>query len=260
MVTRQGITGNENKRLEHILRSLKLTSEEIFKECQMAEAVTIGQKDSESLFRGIHGEKHSFKQLILQGPPGTGKTYEAKRLAAKLVLGDYEVANNSETFMLGRLDLSPSSGEKSSPRSHGAWEIVQFHPAYSYEDFVRGIQIQTRSENSLPSYSTVDRVFARMCVEAAKTRNDLKKYVLIIDEINRANIAAVIGELIYALEYRNESIRTPYAPDGGTFELRVPENLYVIGTMNTADRSIGHIDYAVRRRLRSAPSCQGRNP
>jgi len=75
---------------------------------------------------------------------------------------------------------------------------------------------------------------------------------LIIDEINRANLPAVLGELIYALEYRNEEVETPYKVNGKA-TLKVPPNLYIIGTMNTADRSVGHIDYAIRRRFAFIP-------
>jgi 5-methylcytosine-specific restriction endonuclease McrBC GTP-binding regulatory subunit McrB len=75
-----------------------------------------------------------------------------------------------------------------------------------------------------------------------------KKYVLIIDEINRANIPSVLGELIYALEYRGEKVESIYALDGDN-ALVIPPNLYIIGTMNTADRSVGHMDYAIRRRF-----------
>jgi len=250
-LTAQGITGSDKNRFKEIVKGFGITPEEIFKECQMAEAAMVGQECSQNLFKLVRGEKHSFKQLILQGPPGTGKTYEAKRLAAKLVFGDYDIASNADKFMLGRLDYNTSSNQTSSSGSNGAWEIVQFHPAYNYEDFVRGIQVQITqtASGSFPNYLTVNRVFASMCQEAAKKGNESKQYVLIIDEINRANIAAVMGELIYALEYRNEPVRTPYAPEGEGFEIRVPENLYVIGTMNTADRSIGHLDYAVRRRF-----------
>ena len=76
----------------------------------------------------------------------------------------------------------------------------------------------------------------------------LKNYVLIIDEINRANLSAVLGELIYALEYRGEAVQSMYAIEGEN-NLILPPNLYIIGTMNTADRSVGHIDYAIRRRF-----------
>ena len=85
----------------------------------------------------------------------------------------------------------------------------------------------------------------------------IKKYILIIDEINRANLSSVLGELIYALEYRDEAVESMYAlkekdESGNLIENRkiiLPSNLYIIGTMNTADRSVGHIDYAIRRRF-----------
>jgi 5-methylcytosine-specific restriction endonuclease McrBC GTP-binding regulatory subunit McrB len=79
-------------------------------------------------------------------------------------------------------------------------------------------------------------------------KTEKKSYVMIIDEINRANLPAVIGELIYALEYRGCSVNSMYAVDGD-YELIIPDNLLIIGTMNTADRSVGHIDYAIRRRF-----------
>ncbi|PTT17246.1 hypothetical protein DBR27_01650 [Flavobacterium sp. HMWF030] len=78
-------------------------------------------------------------------------------------------------------------------------------------------------------------------------REELQKYILVIDEINRANLSSVLGELIYALEYRGEAVESMYNVDGN--ELILPPNLYIIGTMNTADRSVGHIDYAIRRRF-----------
>ena len=81
-----------------------------------------------------------------------------------------------------------------------------------------------------------------------QTKIEEKKYVLIIDEINRANLPSVLGELIYALEYRNELVTTTYAIDGDN-NLCIPQNLYIIGTMNTADRSIGNLDYAIKRRF-----------
>ena len=127
-------------------------------------------------------------------------------------------------------------------------KLVQFHPSYTYEDFVRGIQVETK--NGVPVYRTVNRIFAEMCDEAIN--NSDKNFVLIIDEINRANLPAVLGELIYALEYRGEPVETPYEVNGSR-TLIVPENLYIIGTMNTADRSIGHIDYAIRRRFYFLP-------
>ena len=158
-----------------------------------------------------------FYQIIFHGPPGTGKTHCAKQLLPDL-LGD------------GWDDR---------------WSIVQFHPSYNYEDFVRGVQVETTQSGQVV-YKTLNRTFGDMCANASKHPDE--KFALIIDEINRANVSAVLGELIYALEYRGKPVNTPYAV-GGEKQLMIPKNLYVIGTMNTADRTIGQIDYAVRRRF-----------
>lgn len=130
-------------------------------------------------------------------------------------------------------------------------EIVQFHPSYTYEDFVRGLVAEGRTieEGGGVNFKPQDKVFAQMC-SRAKEFSD-KKFVLIIDEINRADMAKVFGELIYGLEYRGKPISTPYhvgdTPDAG--KLVIPRNLYIIGTMNTADKSIALLDYAIRRRF-----------
>ena len=278
-------------------------------------------------------------QIILQGPPGTGKTGEAKRITKALLgLGEDENLEGNEQF-----------------------KLIQFHPSYSYEDFVRGIIAENTNDNIL--YVTKDKIlaeFAKKAFEAPllpikwedfrdflekerkekgevyfdgdsnlkyesikdgklfysskrldtiqynedtgeitelndrnfdlvgihieafcqkniddnfisfkknqkkqdgywntitdyfiKWANNFKKkkpYVLVIDEINRANLSAVLGELIYALEYRGEAVQSMYAIEGEN-NLILPPNLYIIGTMNTADRSVGHIDYAIRRRF-----------
>ena len=278
-------------------------------------------------------------QIILQGPPGTGKTREAKRITKALLgLGEDENLEGNEQF-----------------------KLIQFHPSYSYEDFVRGIIAENTNDNIL--YVTKDKIlaeFAKKAFEAPllpikwedfrdflekerkekgevyfdgdsnlkyesikdgklfysskrldtiqynedtgeitelndrnfdlvgihieafcqkniddnfisfkknqkkqdgywntitdyfiKWANNFKKkkpYVLVIDEINRANLSAVLGELIYALEYRGEAVQSMYAIEGEN-NLILPPNLYIIGTMNTADRSVGHIDYAIRRRF-----------
>jgi len=123
------------------------------------------------------------------------------------------------------------------------YTIVQFHPSYSYEDFVRGIA--AKSNSGQLEYKTVNKVFAKICKHASDSDSP---YVLIIDEINRANLPSVLGELIYALEYRCDSVDTMYALDGDS-KISIPDNLYIIGTMNTADRSVAHIDYAIKRRF-----------
>jgi 5-methylcytosine-specific restriction protein B len=127
----------------------------------------------------------------------------------------------------------------------GEYEIIQFHPAYSYEDFVRGIVAET-TESGNVSYQVENKILADFAQKA--TDNPNGNYVLIIDEINRANLPSVLGELIYALEYRNEPVTSMYEYEGER-EIALPKNLFIIGTMNTADRSVGHIDYAIRRRF-----------
>ena len=280
---------------------------------------------------------HYKHQIILQGPPGTGKTREAKRIARELLgLGENDSLEGCEQF-----------------------KLIQFHPSYSYEDFVRGI-VAKNTEGNI-SYVTENKVLAKFAKKAQKSiqeslerqkrpikwedfrdfleekkgnvffddkikyngikekwidnekvkvltyslrkgfnewnegksaipiekfsqdnlddnfvtfkksqkieegywdiivdyfinwankfKNESPKpYILIIDEINRANLSAVLGELIYALEYRGEAVQSMYTIDDDN-SLVLPPNLYIIGTMNTADRSVGHIDYAIRRRF-----------
>ena len=288
-------------------------------------------------------------QIILQGPPGTGKTREAKRIA-KALLG---------------------SGENDSLEGNEQFKLIQFHPSYSYEDFVRGIVAKPNEEGNGIVYTAENKILGAFAKEAFnnwhkaqqstqtlkeeevfeafiehikeelaqsedykyplteavylfdaddkrfKYKGDnwevhsnglnmnyaeikriiesgvrdrqgvtklttiggqarqhasyflrivekyyefrenykptvdkipLKNYVLVVDEINRANLSAVLGELIYALEYRGEAVQSMYAIEGEN-NLILPPNLYIIGTMNTADRSVGHIDYAIRRRF-----------
>jgi len=154
---------------------------------------------------------HRKGQAIIYGPPGTGKTYVAERLAKHLIAG-----------------------------GTGFKELVQFHPAYAYEDFIQGIRPETRADGSL-NYVMAPGRFLEFC-RKAETIKDI--CVLTIDEINRANLSRVFGELMYLLEYRDQ--RVPLA-GGGT--LRIPQNVRLIGTMNTADRSIALVDHALRRRF-----------
>ncbi|MBS9382844.1 MAG: AAA family ATPase [Dolichospermum sp. BR01] len=150
------------------------------------------------------------KQAIFYGSPGTGKTFIAEKLAKHLI----------------------SEGD-------GFYKLVQFHPAYSYEDFIQGIRPQ--SEDGKLTYPVVPGRFLEFC-QKAESFQDI--CVLIIDEINRANLAQVFGELMYLLEYRDQEI-----PLAGGNRFRIPQNVRIIGTMNTADRSIAQIDHALRRRF-----------
>lgn len=299
------------------------------------------------------------KQIILQGPPGTGKTYSGKNIAERIIFPNDPISINKRY-------------QKSKLEASGQFKLVQFHPSYTYEDFVRGISAKSEGEHI--SYETENKTLALFAEEANNnliaskkdvkvyskeegikdllidfsetiqdkideaeeykiteavsivaveadafrytgkwktsqrmkfkdlvaavlqnvnsrqdfkkldnvsglarqhasyffkvleqfkkdfdnqlkevvnkklTKPQLKNYVLIIDEINRANLPSVLGELIYALEYRGQSINSMYTIEGDS-NITIPENLYIIGTMNTADRSVGHIDYAIKRRF-----------
>jgi 5-methylcytosine-specific restriction protein B len=121
---------------------------------------------------------------------------------------------------------------------------VQFHPAYAYEDFMQGIRPQERQDGGL-SYPVVPGRFLEFCRKARRREG---RCVLIVDEINRANLSRVFGELMYLLEYRDRNI--PLAAGGS---LSIPGNVRIIGTMNTADRSIALVDHALRRRFAFLP-------
>ena len=153
------------------------------------------------------------RQIILYGPPGTGKTYIAQHLA----------------------DHIATSG--------GASRLVQFHPSYTYEDFFEGYRPQPHEGGAL-SFELVPGTLRELAEEAAA--HPERPHVLIIDEINRGNIAKIFGELYFLLEYRDRGIQLQYSR-GETFKL--PDNLHIIGTMNTADRSIALVDSALRRRF-----------
>jgi MoxR-like ATPase len=183
-------------------------------------------------------------QLILQGPPGTGKTHLARQAAAAL-LGADEPTVHAPSDLSAYLKQwqAPVDGDPD-PEGPGVWDIVQFHPSYNYEDFVRGISSEIDADR--PVFRAVDRTMGKLAKLAAKLAP--KPVVLIVDEINRGDLAKVLGELIFALEYRGEAVRTPYAVDGNPL-VAIPENLKVLATMNTADRSISIIDYAIRRRF-----------
>ena len=155
------------------------------------------------------------RQVIFQGPPGTGKTYVAQALANCLAGWEDQVT------------------------------LVQFHPSYAYEDFVRGFR-PSITENGHAAFELRDGPLMRAAEKARRDKNS--NHFLIIDEINRGNLAKIFGELYFLLEYRDKKIRMQYHKDDED-EFSLPKNLYIIGTMNTADRSIALVDLALRRRF-----------
>jgi MoxR-like ATPase len=154
-------------------------------------------------------------QVVFYGPPGTGKTYVARKLARYIARGG------------------------------GTVEKVQFHPSYAYEDFIEGYRPQL--VDGQVTYKVVDGPLKRIAA-IARQRPDLT-HVLLIDELNRANVSKVLGELVFLLEYRDEEIRLQYSDA----EFSLPTNLQIIATMNTADRSIALVDTALRRRFHFVP-------
>ena len=152
------------------------------------------------------------KQVIFQGPPGTGKTYVAQKLAERLAGSKDRVT------------------------------LVQFHPSYAYEDFVQGFRPASTSDGQ-PGFKLREGPLLWAAEQARKEPS--AHHFLIIDEINRGNLAKVFGELYFLLEYRKHEMNLQYSDQ----PFSLPKNLFIIGTMNTADRSIARVDLALRRRF-----------
>ncbi len=155
------------------------------------------------------------RQIVFYGPPGTGKTYVALELARHFAGAD------------------------------GDTDLVQFHPSYAYEDFVEGFR--PADQNGQPGFQLREGPLKRIADQARA--NPKEKHVLVIDEINRGNVARVFGELYFLLEYRDREMSLQYSDD----PFSLPKNLWFIATMNTADRSIALVDAALRRRFHFVP-------
>ena len=193
------------------------------------------------------------KNIILQGAPGTGKTYVVDELIFAIC---GQKSNNHEDYVKYRKDneFKIIESEDKKLEYKGNIAFCTFHQSMEYEDFIEGIK--PHAKDGSVSYDIEKGLFWHLAnaakKEYEKAKDEAKPYILVIDEINRGNVSKIFGELITLLEAgkrmnqeQSISVKLPYSKE----EFELPPNLYIIGTMNTTDRSVGNLDYAVHRRF-----------
>jgi 5-methylcytosine-specific restriction protein B len=194
---------------------------------------TDGESDAISPLQALHIKK----QIVLYGPPGTGKTYQAREIAESLLRQQQLKSRGPRRFF--------STPEETDNLIKERIHRVQFHPGYGYEDFVRGLQIGSNGQTEYRD-GVLLSIVEKLNTET-EDRHDIP-FVLILDEMNRADLSKVLGEAFTLLEDRDSNVRLG-GHDKTARNVQLPANLYFIGTMNLIDQSLEHVDFALRRRF-----------
>ncbi|MFJ9893865.1 McrB family protein [Streptomyces sp. NPDC091280] len=207
------------------------------------EAATESDAELPDVVREVRDLLHHKGQVVLQGPPGTGKTRLALSVALALA-GRADLIDappDQRAAALAELSQVPDGGTDTARLT-----MVTFHPSYGYEDFVEGFKPNPAEAGAGLNLMLTDGLFRRVCAAAQKAPD--QTFLIIVDEINRGDLPRILGELITLLELDKRGSVSITLPTSGR-QQSVPRNVRIIGTMNSADRSVGHIDAAIRRRF-----------